>query len=580
LLHKVENTWRSIYVMTFLLVCQQIIGQEKTDSSKLVSLDDIVVIASKVPESWMKTGVQKAGKSYFQKSSAASFFDALEHIKGVQMITPSMGFRILNTRGFNNTTNVRFVQMVDGIDVQSPHIGSPIGNALGPSDLDIRNVEISPGVAATLYGMNAVNGVADFSTRDPFTDQGLSVQQKTGLAHLGGHDVSAKVYSETDLRYAKAINNKWAIKLTFSYNRGYDWIADDMTDINPNANLSTGLTGEDNPAKDPVNSYGNESPNRRTLALNGKRYVVARTGYTEKQITDYQLNILKAGVAVHYAMNKNTMLSYSFRSATLDNVYQRANRFRLENYFLQQQALQLKSGAVKANLYYNGENTGRSYNLRSAAENMDRAFKTDGNWFADYSRNFLASTAGTDADRHRDARALTDQGRFEPGTQAFNDILNKVSSINNWDSGAALRVKAAFIHGDLQWDLSEKLAKTLGSSAGLELLWGVDFRTYFIQPDGNYFINPKADKADKDLVYSKYGSFVSLNKELLQKKIRLGFAVRADKYDYFKVYFSPRFTASYSPVLNHSIRASLQQGYRFPIIFEAFSNVNSGGVKG
>jgi iron complex outermembrane receptor protein len=57
--------------------------------------------------------------------------------------------------------------------------------------------------------------------------------------------------------------------------------------LNPNANQSTGLTGADNPAIDPVNSYGNESSNRRTLSLNGKRYVVARTGYYEREVVDY-----------------------------------------------------------------------------------------------------------------------------------------------------------------------------------------------------------------------------------------------------------------------------------------------------
>ncbi|RYY08857.1 MAG: Plug domain-containing protein, partial [Cytophagaceae bacterium] len=48
--------------------------------------------------------------------------------------------------------------LVDGVDNQAPHIGGPIGNVLGPSDLDILNVEIVPGTAAALYGLNAING--------------------------------------------------------------------------------------------------------------------------------------------------------------------------------------------------------------------------------------------------------------------------------------------------------------------------------------------------------------------------------------------------------------------------------------
>jgi hypothetical protein len=44
-----------------------------------------------------------------RQSAQPSFFDAIENIKGVQMITPSLGFKVINAGGFTNTTNVRFV---------------------------------------------------------------------------------------------------------------------------------------------------------------------------------------------------------------------------------------------------------------------------------------------------------------------------------------------------------------------------------------------------------------------------------------------------------------------------------------
>ena len=83
-----------------------------------------------------------------------------------------MGFKVINTRGFANTTNVRFAQLIDGIDNQTPHIGAPMANALGVTDLDIEKVEIIPGTASALYGMNAVNGLANFRTKNPFDTEG------------------------------------------------------------------------------------------------------------------------------------------------------------------------------------------------------------------------------------------------------------------------------------------------------------------------------------------------------------------------------------------------------------------------
>ncbi|UOQ71353.1 TonB-dependent receptor plug domain-containing protein [Hymenobacter cellulosilyticus] len=64
-----------------------------------------------------------------------------------------------------------------------------------------------------------------------------------------------------------------------------------------------------------------------------------------------------------------------------------------------------------------------------------------------------------------------------------------------------------------------------------------------------------------------------------EQKVRLTATLRADKNDYFSLRLNPRFTAVYSPTQRHNFRVSYQSGYRFPSLFEAFSNVNSGQVK-
>ena len=158
-----------------------------TTQIKKRELGEVVVSASRISENILRSpvSIEKITAADFRRSAAPSFFDALENVKGVQLITPSLGFRIINTRGFANTTNVRFTQLVDGVDNQAPHIGAPIGDAMVPSDLDIESVEIIPGTASALYGLNAINGLANFITKDPFTSQGISIQQKTGINHIG-----------------------------------------------------------------------------------------------------------------------------------------------------------------------------------------------------------------------------------------------------------------------------------------------------------------------------------------------------------------------------------------------------------
>ena len=553
---------------------------------KKVDLEEVVVSASKVEESFLQSPVtvEKLNARALRLTPAPSFFEAIEHLKGVQVITPSLAFKVINARGFANTTNVRFAQLVDGIDNQAPHIGGPIGNVLGPSDLDIISVEIVPGTAAALYGLNAINGLANFRTKNPFTTEGLSVQQKTGINHVNDANTGARLFSETSLRYAKALSPKLAFKVNGTYLRGYDWIAHNQTDINPNGNANTSLLGADNPARDPVNSYGNESSDRSTLNLGGKNYQVARTGYAEKDVVDYHLRTLKADAALHYKLTPNTELAYTYRVAAFDNVYQRSNRFQLQDYRLQQHALQFTGPVVQARAYFTQENTGQSYNLRSAAENIDRGFKPDATWNRDYTTAWNAAThAGQPiAQAHATARAAADTGRPQPGTPTFQQSLSKVQSINNWDIGAALRVRANLLHAEGQVNLAEALRRAGHRlPATLDLLAGADHRTYIVVPDGNYFINPEKakDPLRDNLTYGKTGGFLQAGARLLAEKIRLTATLRADKNDYFTTRFNPRFTAVYSPSQQANFRLSYQSGYRFPSLFEGFSNVNSGQVK-
>ncbi len=551
------------------------------DSIKKEELNEVVITASRRSENLMHSpiSIEQLKSAEAKKMGSPTIYEALENVKGVQIITPSLGFKVINTRGFANSTNVRFAQLVDGIDNQAPHLGAPIANALGANDLDIDKIEIIPGTAAALYGMNAINGLANIQTKNPFEYQGISVQQLTGVNHVGNIDrFSPKVYSQFNLRFAKAFSEKFAFKTNISTTGGTDWVADDRTDLAPLANASTNLFDADNPAYDEVNGYGNESANRKTLNLNGKNYVVARTGYRETDISDYEIKNYKADVGLYFRPKQGHELAVTYKTALINTIYQRSNRFRLDNYTLNQFTVDYHTPIFQVKAYATTENTGDSYNMRSLAENMDRAFKSDDKWFADYSTAYKNAITGgaTVADAHRMARTSSDQGRFIPGAEAYENKKNELIDINNWDIGAALRVKSTLVHGEglINWD---KAFASFFEKIDAKLLSGFDYRNYIIVPDGNYFINPV--NTSENLTYQKYGGFTQLTKNLFQEKLTLGATLRVDKADYFDAKFTPQFTAVYAPKETISFRTSYQTGYRFPSIFEGFSNVNSGGVK-
>ncbi|WP_200837153.1 TonB-dependent receptor [Dyadobacter sp. 3J3] len=575
-----------IYAQVKSGVQKNVLPAAKSDTTfaKEKNLDEVVVTASKTSESILRSpvSIEKIGSTAFRLSSAPSFFDALENVKGVQLITPSLGFRIINTRGFANTTNVRFTQLVDGVDNMAPHLGAPIGNAMGPGDLDIESVEIVPGTASALYGLNALNGLANFITKDPFMSPGVSFQQKLGVNHLNDSQTSAKLFSETSLRIAHVLTPKLAFKVNTTFTKGYDWIAGNQTDLNASANAKLGIPGgTENPGFDPVNGYGNESSDRKTITLQSKQYSVARTGYTEKDVTSYHLQNIKADVGIIYKINEDNRLTYTFRFADLDNIYQRANRFRLKDYVLQQHALEFRNSNFQVRTYWTRENTGHSYNLRSAAENQDRNFKSDDLWYSDFSQGFNAATSkgSTVIQALQEARQAADAGRYEPGTPAFQSKLKELADINNWDKGSALRVKDDLFHIEAQADISNLISSGFKQKTGIDFLAGFDHRTYLIHPDGNYFVNYVKDHEFENFTYSKTGAFIQASKMLFNDKVKLSTTLRSDKNDHFTLKLNPRFTMVFSPAAEQNFRFSFQSGYRFPSIFEAFSNVNSGGVK-
>jgi len=155
--------------------------------------------------------------------------------------------------------------------------------------------------------------------------------------------------------------------------------------------------------------------------------------------------------------------------------------------------------------------------------------------------------------------------------------VEKLRDINNWDFGAALQIRTSLYHIEGQVEPTRVLWKSLADRTGLQILAGFDYRQYMVFPDGNYFINPESPGSD--LIYSKGGGFLQASRMFFSDKLKLTGSIRMDKNKYFNARTNGRISAVYSPTEAHNIRVSYQNGYRFPSLFEAFSNVNSGGVK-
>jgi iron complex outermembrane recepter protein len=587
--------------------------------------NEVVVTASRVPENILKSpvAIEKLDIRAIRETPAPSFYDALENVKGVQMTTSSLTFKVPNTRGFNIPNNFRFMQLVDGVDMQAATLGVPLGNAIGPTELDIASVEITPGAASALYGMNAINGMANLITKSPFLYQGLSVYQKVGVNHVDGIDHSPSLLTESAIRYAKAFNNKWAFKINAGYMKGTDWRSDSRLDQNTNNFKSANpgfpeLNGANNVAFDGWNKYGDDALAGSNvvsiggLNINGKANQtlrVARTGYWERDLVSPDVSNLKFDAALHYRLNEKTELSYAYRVGQMDGVFQRGNKIRLDNVVVQNHQLELKGSNFTIKSYISLENTGDSYNVKPLADNLDlysggaTDTKTATSWGTKY-KNALTSYAASHggaltsdnlAAATQYARDQADASRVKPGTPEFEALKNKIININNWDiksgsipdapetGGAALWQRSRLYHTEAQWDLSKQVKI-------FDLLIGGDARVYEIIPDGNNFVDFSRPIADRNkpledgsfgsnVYYKKFGAFGQVTKTLFNQNLKLFGSLRYDYNPEFQPKVTPRVAAVYTFQKNHNFRFTFQQGYRFPALFEALSYVNNGRVK-
>ena len=596
------------------LVTQTILGNE------------VVVTASRVRESILKSpvAIEKLDIRAIREAAAPSFYDALENVKGVQMTTSSLTFKVPNTRGFNIPNNFRFMQLVDGVDMQAATLGVPLGNAIGPTELDIASVEITPGAASALYGMNAINGMANLLTKSPFTYQGLSLYFKTGINHVDGIDHSPSFLTESAIRYAKAFNNKFAFKINVGYMEGIDWRSNTRLDQNTN-NLKSAnpgfpaLNGANNVAFDGWNKYGDDAlagsnvVSISGLSIDGKTNQtlrVARTGYWETDLVSPKVSNLKFDASLHYRLSEKVEVSYDYRVGKMDGVFQRGNKIRLDNVIVQNHHLELKGDHFVIRSYVSLENTGDSYNVKPLADNLDlysggttdvknnatswgNKYKNALNAYATANGGSLTSANLAAATQY--ARDQADASRVKPGTPEFEQLKNTIIKINNWDiksstipdapvtGGAALVQKSRLYHTEAQWDLSKKVKV-------FDLLVGGDARIYEIIPDGNNFVDfsrPIAERNvqlkdgsfGKNVLYKKFGGFTQVTKTFFEDKLKLFGSLRYDYNPEFDPKITPRLAAVYTANKIHNFRFTYQQGYRFPALFEALSYVNNGRVK-
>ena len=550
-----------------------------TDSQ--TTLDEVVVSASRTPERVLESPVtiERMGIKEIKKTASPTFYDGLENLKEVQMNTSSLTFKSINTRGFATVANVRFMQLVDGMDNSSPLLNFVLGNMIGVSDIDVQSVELLPGASSALYGANAFNGIMFMNSKSPFAYPGISTYLKYGVTSQEA--AGTNEFHDFGIRMAHAFNKYFAAKVNMTFMQGTDWFA---TNYDDKTRQGKGITRSD-VNYDGINVYGDEASTNlkavgQALAERGlipaaavnllPNYNVSRTGYNEVDLTNNKAANTKIDFSFHLRPLGDERLEVIWQSkfGFGNAVYQGANRYYLNNFYMSQHKLEIKGKNFFVRGYTTTEDGGKSYDMQFTGLNVNRAWKSDNTWFGQYAGAYVQSTlAGqTPENSHIIARGIADTGRFIPGTPEFQNAFNQVIANPDVLSGSKLVDNSKIYHSDVNYNFKDIIKVA-------EIQVGGSYREYQLNSHGRIYTDAKGP-----IYYNEYGFYAQLQKKFMEDRLKFTGSVRYDKSKNFDGNYSPRVSLVYSAgeKKQHNLRASYQTGFRNPSTQDQYIGFNVG----
>jgi iron complex outermembrane recepter protein len=585
-------------------------------------LKEVEIVGERITEKQKQAPltVESMDLMAIKEAPSGNFYEGLGALKGVDLTTASLGFRVINTRGFNSTSPVRTLQLIDGVDNQSPGLNFSLGNFLGAPDLDVKGVEIIQGASSAFYGPGAFNGVIFMETKNPFVFDGLSAQLRVGERNL----------VEPQIRWAQKFENRneeefIAYKLNVYYLRADDWEAENYDPIYGSPD------GKDNPGRfDAVNVYGDEyfaaNDFSTTAPWNYKGVgTFYRTGYRERDLVDYDTRNLKANAAVHWRLKpeeafNSPELILAGNLGTGTTVYQGDNRFSLRDILFYQGRVELrKKDQYFLRFYATGEDAGNSYDpYFTALRLLDEARSNEGwaqayikywqdsinpringldypglvqnpDWepgdpftefFLPYDYDALDSWMNEYNDSlvywhgvvenwtnngNAGVPGISQDGYLEPGSPEFNEAFERITSAkNNEDEGGTRffdRSALYHVHGEYQWEDKRFITYKVGANG----------RIYRPFSDGTIF----SDTTSR-ITNSEFGLYAGLTKKFFEDKLIASVTARVDKNQNFDAVFSPAASLVYQPGKKHFLRVSFSSALRNPTLTDQYLFLNVG----
>ena len=536
---------------------------------------EVVVAASRVEERIMEApvSIEKMGLIDIKLNPSPDFYTGVAYLKGVSLYQSSLMYNSINTRGFANVQNWRFLRFIDGMDINGPSINYAIGSTLRGSELDIKSIEVVPGPGSALYGANAFNGILNMTTKDPFDYQGLSAYVKQGFSKQKGE--IAHPFTDVGIRYAKAFNDKWAFKVNLTFMDAMDWVADDESYLITNQTIPQKdqllLTPRNDPNYNAVNIYGDDIAVPVSLG-DGQQMMVSRSGIAERDIVDYQVNSFHAQAYLHYKISEDVSASYDFRYAQSDAIIRYENFYPFANFQTNYHKVELKGSNFFARSYFATGSPGDGYSALAAGAIIQEGLKPSSLWAGDYGAALRGEVPGIAEGDHDAARIFADRDIPSAQSDVFQQLRQRtIGTPIDEPGGSGVVYKANLWHTEGNYNFQNEVPF-------MELQAGGALRRYLLSSDGHVY-NDGISGFNAPIPVVELGAYVQAGKSLMDEHINLRGSLRYDKqFKNFKGRITPRISSVFSlgRERNHNIRLSAQTGFRNPANQDTYVAFNAG----
>tara|TARA_B100000900_G_scaffold80118_1_gene64520 strand:- start:1200 stop:3605 length:2406 start_codon:yes stop_codon:yes gene_type:complete len=526
------------------------------------------------------------------------------------------------------------------MNTQAPVFGFAVGNLIGINELDVESVELLPGSASALYGMDAYKGIMSIKSKNPFEHEGISGYYRSGTTQqeIGG----SNAFTDFGFRAAKKLSDKWAVKVAFSAKEGTEWAAGDRRHKRECSNCGEGsiVEGYDprSPDFDAVNEYGQRLIDSPTIweavagftlgidptgATAGQVLAageaapnywddIRSTGYMEQDLFGNEASNIKGNAGIYFRPNDDTEISFSSLIGTGEAPLPAGNaRYNIKDFVVQLHKLEYSSGGLTARAFYTKEDAGettQSTALGTAVANAMPGGIQNG-WGAAYLGNYLGVLAGGAAN----VPALLGQilGDVFTGGQDINNLVGSENSLNAHFL-ARYGNPALGIVGANELMLqpgTEAFNNAIANSTSQNLLTFSDTGTLgaLIKDvsevstfEANYDFEDKISFANlivgglyrsftldtdgslytdynEPIEYDEYGLFAQMQKDMFDDNVSLTASLRYDKQSVMEdANVTPRVGFLFKLSDKSNLRASGQLGYRNPTNQDKFIGLFNG----